>query len=233
MKVVATKRDAQGTSASRRLRHTGKVPGVLYGGSGAAQAIEVEHNPLFHALRKEKFHASILDMELDGASERVLLRDFQMHPYRPLVLHVDFQRVSENQKIHMRVPLHFVGQEESPAFKLGSGLISHIMSEVDIACLPKDLPEFVEVDLSELHAHQTVRVLDLKLPAGVTPVLKGKENPVVASVSTHGEQAEEETAATPVAATEVPATAQKAPVAAPAPAGGKGGKEEKSSDKKK
>ena len=102
MKVVANKRDAQGTSASRRLRHAGKVPGVLYGGDGAAQAIEVEHNPLFHALRKEKFHASILDMELDGKSERVLLRDFQMHPYRPLVLHIDFQRVSENQKIHMR-----------------------------------------------------------------------------------------------------------------------------------
>ena len=233
MKVVATTRKAQGTSASRRLRHSGKVPGVLYGGSGAAQAIEVEHNPLFHALRKEKFHASILDMELDGTSERVLLRDFQMHPYRPVVLHVDFQRVSENQKIHMRVPLHFVGQEDSPAVKLGGGLISHIMSEVDVACLPKDLPEFIEVDLSELQAHQTVRVLDLKLPAGVSPVLRGKENPVVASVSTHGEQAEEEVVAAPVAAVEVPATAQKAPVAAPGAAPAKGGKEEKGGDKKK
>jgi large subunit ribosomal protein L25 len=236
MKVVATKRDTQGTSASRRLRHTGQVPGILYGGSGAAQPIEVEHNALFHALRKEKFHASILDMELDGKSERVLLRDFQMHPYRPLVLHVDFQRVSENQKIHMRVPLHFFGQEDSPAIKLGAGLISHVLSEVDVACLPKDLPEFIEVDLSNLQAHETVRVLDLKMPAGVTPVLKGKENPVVASVSTHGEQAEEEVvAAAPVAAAEVPATAQKAPVAAPAPAAGKGGKEgkEEKGDKKK
>jgi large subunit ribosomal protein L25 len=133
----------------------------------------------------------------------------------------------------MRVPLHFVGQEDSPAVKLGGGLISHIMSEVDVACLPKDLPEFIEVDLSQLQAHQTVRVLDLKLPAGVSPVLKGKENPVVASVSTHGEQAEEEAAAAPVAAVEVPATAQKAPVAAPGAAPAKGGKEEKGGDKKK
>ena len=235
MKVVASKRDAQGTSASRRLRHAGKVPGVLYGGDGAVQAIEVEHNPLFHALRKEKFHASILDMELDGKSERVLLRDFQMHPYRPLVLHIDFQRVSEHQKIHMRVPLHFFGQDDSPAVKLGAGLINHVLSEVNVACLPKDLPEYIEVDLSGLQAHETVRVLDLKLPAGVVPVLKGKENPVIAAVSTHGEQVEEEevvAAAAPVAAADVPATAQKAPVAAPAPAAGKGGKEEKG-DKKK
>ena len=115
MKVVANKRDAQGTGASRRLRHAGKVPGVLYGGKGDAQAIAVDHNPLFHALRKEKFHASILDMELDGASERVLLRAFQMHPYKAQVLHIDFQRVSEDQKLHMRVPLHFSGQESSPA----------------------------------------------------------------------------------------------------------------------
>ena len=126
MKVVATTRNGQGTGASRRLRHLGKVPGVLYGGKAAAQAIEVDHNNLFHALRKEKFHASILDMELDGQSERVLLRAFQMHPYKPQVLHIDFQRVSEDQKVHMRVPLHFVGQENSPAVKVAGGLISHV-----------------------------------------------------------------------------------------------------------
>lgn len=240
MKVVATKRDAQGTSASRRLRHAGQVPGVLYGGTEPAQPILVEHNPLFHALRKEKFHASILDMELDGKSERVLLRDFQMHPYRSIVLHIDFQRVSDTQKIHIRVPLHFVGQEDSPAFKLGGGMISHVMSEVDVACLPKDLPEFIEVNLSGLEAHQTVRVLDLKMPAGVTPFLKGKENPVIVSVTLHGEQEVEEETVAPAVSAEVPATAQKAPVAAPgaapaeaAPAKkGKEGKEEKS-DKKK
>ena len=206
MKVVANKRDAQGTSASRRLRHAGKVPGVLYGGSGAAQAIEVEHNPLFHALRKEKFHASILDMELDGASERVLLRDFQMHPYRPLVLHVDFQRVSENQKIHMRVPLHFVGQEDSPAVKLGGGLISHIMSEVDVACLPKDLPEFIEADIGHLQLNQSLKISDLKLPAGVTSVemTQGKDASVV---SVHSQRAEE--AETPAAEAAAPAAGDK------------------------
>ncbi len=242
MKVVASKRDAQGTGASRRLRHAGKVPGVLYGGKGDAQAIEVDHNPLFHALRKEKFHASILDMELDGASERVLLRAFQMHPYKAQVLHIDFQRVAEDQKLHMRVPLHFSGQESSPAAKTEGVLISHVMSEVAIACLPKDLPEYVAVDLSELTVNDTVRVRDLKMPAGVSPVLRGKENPVVVAVTVRGEEVveEEAVAATAVVAVEVPATAQKAPTpeeaaaAAKADKGGKGGKGDKGDkDKKK
>ncbi len=236
MKVVANKRDTQGTGASRRLRHAGKVPGVLYGGKTDAQAIEVEHNPLFHALRKERFHASILDMELDGASERVLLRAVQMHPYKLQVLHVDFQRVAEDQKLHMRVPLHFSGQEGSPASKTEGVLISHVMSEVAIACLPKDLPEFIAVDLSELSVNDTVRVRDLKMPEGVAPVLKGKENPVVVAVTVRGEEVvAEETTATPVAATEVPATSQKAPAAdAAAPAGdkGKGGVKDDKKDKK-
>ena len=236
MKVVASKRDTQGTGASRRLRHAGKVPGVLYGGKGEAQAIEVEHNPLFHALRKERFHASILDMELDGAAERVLLRAFQMHPYKLQVMHIDFQRVSEDQKLHMRVPLHFTGQESSPAAKTENVLISHIMSEVAIACLPKDLPEFIEIDLSELTVSDTVRVRDLKMPAGVSPVLKGTENPTVVAVTVRGEEAVEEvTAIAPVAA-DVPATAQKAPTDPAAPAGksDKGGKGDKGDkDKKK
>jgi large subunit ribosomal protein L25 len=244
MKVVANTRNAQGTSASRRLRHTGKVPGVLYGGRADSLAIEVDHNDLFHALRKEKFHASILDMQLDGKSERALLRAFQMHPYKPQVLHVDFQRVAEDQKIHMRVPLHFVGQDNSPAVKTAGGLVSHVLSEVDVACLPKDLPEFIEVDLSNLEAHQTVRVRDVKLPAGVTPVLRGKENPVVVAVTTHGETIEEEEAAAAAAAAaaapvsaEVPTTAQKAPPAeAAAPAKGekeKGDRDKGDKDKKK
>ncbi len=230
MKVVANTRTAQGTGASRRLRRADKVPGILYGGAAKPVTIEVDHNALFHALRKEKFHASILDMELDGKSEKVLLRDFQMHPYKPQVLHVDFQRVAEDQKIHMRVPLHFVGQENSPAVKESGGLVSHILTELDIACLPKDLPEFIQVDLSSLRAHQTIRVRDLSLPPGVTPVLKGKENPVVVSVSTKGEEAAEEAAAV-VPAAQVPATAQKAPAAAPAAPEKKGG--EKGGEKKK
>jgi large subunit ribosomal protein L25 len=227
MKVIANTRGAQGTSASRRLRHANKVPGVLYGGGGAATAIEVDHNPLFHSLRKEKFHASILDMELDGRSEPVLLRDFQMHPYRPLVMHVDFQRVSADKPIHMRVPLHFSGQENSPAVKLTGAIIGHVQQEVDIACLPKDLPEYIEVDLSGLTAQDTIKVRDLKLPEGVKAVLKGKENPVVVSVTVAGAQVEEEpaTAATPAA--EVPATAQKVPPAAAAAPEKKGGDKDK------
>lgn len=218
MKVVANIRTAQGTSASRRLRRTDKVPGIIYGGKGQPVAIELEHNPLYHALRKEKFHASILDMELDGQGERVLLRTYQMHPYKPQVLHIDFQRVAEDQPIHMRVPLHFSGQESSPAVKLNAAIVSHVMSEVEIACLPKDLPEFVEVDLSGLKSTDVVKVLDLKMPAGVKPVVKGKENPVVVTVSVPGGATEDESAAPATA--DVPATAQKAPAAAAA-AGGK------------
>lgn len=183
MKVVANTRNTQGTSASRRLRHTGMVPGILYGGKAAPASIEIEHNPLFHALRKERFHASILDMELDGKAEQVLLRSFQMHPYKAQVLHIDFQRVAADEKIHMRVPLHFTGQEESPAIKASGGMISHVMSEIEVACLPKDLPEFIPVDLSALTAQDTIHVRDLKLPAGVTAVPRGKANPVVVTVA--------------------------------------------------
>jgi large subunit ribosomal protein L25 len=227
MKVVATIRSAQGTSASRRLRRADRVPGIVYGGKGQPVTIELEHNPLYHALRKEKFHASILDMEVDGKSERVLLRTYQMHPYKPQVLHIDFQRVSEDTPIHMRVPLHFVGQENSPAVKLSGAIVSHVMSEVDVACLPKDLPEYIEVDLSGLKSTDVVKVLDLKMPAGVKPVVKGKENPVVVTTSVPGGAAEEEAAAAPVAA-DVPAIAQKAPPAAAAAApAAKGDKDKK------
>ncbi|MFN8735752.1 MAG: 50S ribosomal protein L25/general stress protein Ctc [Betaproteobacteria bacterium] len=227
MKVTATTRNAQGTSASRRLRRADKVPGIIYGGKVQPSAIEVDHNPLFHALRKEKFHASILEMDLDGKSERVLLRDFQMHPYKPQVLHIDFQRVAEDEAIHMRVPLHFVGEENSPAVKLNAAIISHVLSQVDVACLPRDLPEFIEVDLSGIKSTDVLKVSDLKMPAGVKPVLRGKENPVVVTVSVPGAQAEEDTSAAPTPAAEVPATAQKAPPAA-APAGAaKGGDKKK------
>jgi large subunit ribosomal protein L25 len=205
------------------------VPGVVYGAGKESQMIELDHGALFRHLRMESFHASILDMSLDGTKERVLLRDVQMHPWKKEELHVDFQRVAADRKIHMRVPLHFIHADVCPGAKEG-GVVSHVMNDVDIQCLPDDLPEFIEVDLSNLKAHETVRVLDLKLPAGVSPVLKGKENPVVAAVSTHGEATEEEAAAAPAAA-EVPATAQKAPP--PAAEAAKGGKEAKGGDKKK
>lgn len=222
MKVVANKRTAQGTGASRRLRHLGKVPGILYGAGAEPVNIELDHNPLFHALRREKFHASILDLDLDGASERVLLRDFQMHPYRALVLHVDLQRIAEDQPLHMRVPLHFVGAENSPAVKASAAIIGHVISEIEISCLPRDLPEFIDVDLSELTAQQTVHVSDVKLPQGVTLVRRGKENPVVVTATVPAvlqEEAAPVAEAAPAAAA-APAAGGKAAAAAPAAAPG-------------
>ncbi len=212
MKVIANKRTAQGTGASRRLRHQGKVPGIIYGAGAEPVNIELDHNPLFHALRKEKFHASILDLELDGSAERVLLRDFQVHPYRQLVLHVDFQRVAEDQPVHMKVPLHFVGAENSPAVKVSAAIIGHVVSDVEVSCLPRNLPEFIEVDLSGLTAQQTLHVSDLKLPEGVSVVRKGKEDPVVVTVSVPSAQQEE--AAPAAEAPAAPAAGAKA--AAPA-----------------
>jgi len=222
MKVIANKRNAHGTGASRRLRHLGKVPGIIYGAGADPVNIELDHNPLFHALRREKFHASIHELDLDGTNERVLLRDFQMHPYRALVLHVDFQRVAEDQTIHMKVPLHFVGAENSPAVKLSAAIIGHVQSEVEIACLPRALPEYIEVDLSELTAQQTVHVSDLKLPDGVSVVRRGKEDPVVVTVAMPSVQQEEVVTAVEVPAAATPAAAAPGAakaVAAPAAAG--------------
>lgn len=149
MKFVAFERAKQGTGASRRLRHTGRTPGIVYGGTVEPSLIEVDHNALWHALKKEAFHSSILDMEVSGKSSQVLLRDVQMHPYKPLVLHIDFQRVDANTKLHMKVPLHYSGEENSPAIK-DKSLVNHIVTELEISCLPKDLPEFIAVDLSKL-----------------------------------------------------------------------------------
>ena len=185
MKVVAFPRNEQGSGASRRLRRASQTPGIIYGGTAAPVNIALDHNALFHALKKEAFHSSILDMELDGKAEKVLLRDFQMHAFKPLVLHADFQRVDANQKIHMKVPLHFVNSEVSPAVKLSGGIISHVLNELDISCLPKDLPEFIEVDLSTMQAGTSLHVSDLKLPAGVVAI-QAKENPTIATATVPG-----------------------------------------------
>jgi large subunit ribosomal protein L25 len=183
MKVVAFPRKEQGSGASRRLRNAGQTPGIIYGGTAAPVAIALDHNALFHALKKEAFHSSILDMEIEGKVEKVLLRDFQMHAYKQLVLHADFQRVDQNQKIHVKVPLHFVNAEVSPAVKLSSAVISHVINELDVSCLPGDLPEFVEVDLSNVEAGASVHLSDIKLPNGVTAVLHGQDNPTIATAS--------------------------------------------------
>lgn len=168
MKVIATTRQTQGTSASRRLRRADKLPGIIYGGTQPATPIELEHNPIFYALRKEKFHASILTMELDGKEELVVLRAFQMHPYKPQVMHIDFQRIAPDEKVTMRVPLHFSGAEESPAVKLSKAIFSHAVSYVEVTCLPLQLPEFIAVDLSKMELGMTLRATDIAMPEGVT-----------------------------------------------------------------
>ena len=183
MKVVAFERSVQGTGASRRLRNSGKTPGIIYGSKDPAVAIELDHNALFHALRKEAFHSSILDLEIDGKAQKVLLRDYQMHPFKPLVLHIDFQRVSATEKVHMRVPLHFINAENSNAVKLQGAVVSHITTEIEVSCLPADLPEFIEVDLGgiEVGGHG-IHAKDLTLPKGVSLVLHvEQENPTLAN----------------------------------------------------
>ncbi|MEO8249895.1 MAG: 50S ribosomal protein L25/general stress protein Ctc [Burkholderiales bacterium] len=182
MKFVAFERAKQGTGASRRLRNTGKTPGIVYGGTGKPELIELDHNALWHALKKEAFHSSILDMEVAGKVNKVLLRDVQMHPFKQLVLHVDFQRVLAKEKIHVEVPFHYTGEENSPAVKLAKCLINHIMTELEVSCLPADLPEHIEVDLSKLEKGDTIHLSAITLPQGVTALLHGQEDPVIVSV---------------------------------------------------
>lgn len=212
--ISAAKREAQGTGASRRLRRMGKVPGIVYGGDQSAVNVELDHKDLFQNLRNEKFHASILTLELAGAKEQVLLRAVNMHPFKMQVQHVDFQRVSKDKKIHMKVPLHFVNAEISPGVKEQGGIASHVLNELDIICFPDDLPEYIEVDLGSLTVGHSIHARDLALPKGVELALHKAENPVVATVVIPALVTEEEEAAlaaAPVAPTEVPTTEQAAP----------------------
>ena len=182
MKFTAFERQTQGTGASRRLRNTGKTPGIVYGGSAAPQAIELDHNALWQAIQKEAFHSSVLEMELGGQVTKVVLRDVQYHPYKPQVLHVDFQRVDENTRLRKKVPLHFVNADNSPAVKADKCLINHVVTELEIECLATQLPDFIEVDLGHLHKGQSLHANDLKLAAGVKIVTHGKPNPTIATV---------------------------------------------------
>ena len=181
MKVIAFKRTLQGTGASRRLRISGQTPGIVYGGAAPAVNLTLDHNALYHALKKEAFHASILDLEIDGQVEKVLLRDFQVHAYKQLVLHVDFQRVDASHKIHVKVPLHFINADISPAVKLSGAIISHVLTELDVACLPGNLPEFVTVDLANLEAGNSVHLSAVTLPEGVTAIVHGDDPTIVTS----------------------------------------------------
>ena len=208
MKFVAFPRELQGTGASRRLRLSGKVPGIVYG-AGQPAMIELDHNALFHALKKEAFHSSILEMDLGGEVTKVVLRDVQKHAYKPQVLHIDFQRVDATTRIHKKVPLHFVNEAESQAVKFDKCLINHVVSELEIECLAEKLPEFLTVDLGGLAKGQSLHVDDLKLDASIKVVTHGRKNPLVAVV-------------VPIVEEEIVAVA--APAAAPAKGKGKGKK---------
>lgn len=214
MKFVAYQRTKQGTGASRRLRISGKTPGIVYGGDTKPQLIELDHNALFHALKKEAFHSTVLEMELDGKVSKVLLRDVNMHPYKQLVQHIDFQRVEANTKLTMKVPVHYTGEENSHAVKFENCLVNHIVTELLVSCLPADLPEFIAVDLSEIKKGVSVHLNDITLPKGVTAVTRGKENPVLVSVTATVEEAPDP--AEVAAAAAAPAPAAKGGKAAPA-----------------
>ncbi len=208
MNFTAFERNLQGTGASRRLRISGKVPGIVFG-AGEPRMIELDHNALYFALKKEAFHSSILEMELAGATERVLLRDFQMHPWKQQVLHVDFQRVDETTRIRKKVPLHFSGEDESVAVKTDKCLVAHVSTEVEIECLATALPEFIAVDLSHLVKGQSIHASDLVLPEGLKVVKHGKNNPVI--VAATAPKLEEEAAPVEAAAPAKKAAAKKAP----------------------
>jgi large subunit ribosomal protein L25 len=199
MKFTAYERSLQGTGASRRLRNAAKVPGIVYG-AGEPKMIELDHNALFFALKKEAFHSSILEMDLAGKTEKVLLRDFQMHAYKPIVMHVDFQRVDVATRLRKKVPLHFEGEDTSPAVKTDKCLVSHVRTELEIECLASQLPEFVTIDLSNLERNTSLHASDLKLPEGIKVVKRGTLNPVIVAVTTP--KVEEEIVAPVVVAAE-------------------------------
>ena len=236
--IGANQRKVQGTGASRRLRRSGRVPGIVYGGDKGAVNIELDHKELYRNLTNEKFHASILTLKMESGAEQVLLRAFNMHPYKAQVQHVDFQRVSKDKKIHMKVPLHFINAEKSPGVKDQAGVVSHVLNELDITCLPDDLPEFIEVDLANLSVGKSVHARDLVLPRGVDSTLHKGENPVVATCILPALIVEEEvaTAEAVPAAADVPTTAQATPEkaaegAASAAAGDKAKGADKAADK--
>jgi large subunit ribosomal protein L25 len=217
IEISATTRKAQGTGASRRLRKTNRVPGIVYG-TGEAAMIELDHNTLYYALRNEAFHASVLSLDLDGKKQDVLLRDFQMHPFRQQVQHIDFQRVDAKKKIHMKIPLHFINADIAPGVKTGGGIISHVLNDLQITCLAADLPKAIEVDLASLDLGHSIHVSDIKLPKGVE--VSGHHHAVDAVATVQVPRGHVEAAAEAAAAADASAasTAAAAPAAAAAAA---------------
>jgi len=235
--INASQRKVQGTGASRRLRRAGRVPGIVYGGDKGAVNIELDQKDLLRNLHNEKFHASILTLKVDGGAEQVLLRAFNMHPVKPAVQHVDFQRVSKDKKIHMKVPLHFVNAATSPGVKEQAGVVTHVLNDLDIECFPDDLPEFIEVDLGQIAVGKSIHARELALPQGVQAILHKDDDPVVATCMLPALVTEEEEVAAEAvpAAGEVPTTeqaaAEKPGEGAPAAAGDKTKAADKGADK--
>ena len=184
IEITANERALKGTGASRRLRHSGKTPGILYGGKDEAKSIELDSKELMMKFKHEAFHASILTLKLNDKSEQVLLRDYQLHPVRDNILHIDFQRIDENKKLSVKIPFHFMNQEIAPGVKLEGGIVSHIMIDVDILCLPKDLPTYIEVDLSNLSIGDSIHLSEINVPEGVELTGLSEENdPIITSIS--------------------------------------------------
>ena len=230
--IVAESRKDQGKGASRRLRHAGKVPAIVYGAGKPVETIQLDHLKLSVSARNDWFSSAILDLLVDGNRQKVLLRDAQKHPFKPQLIHLDFLRVDETKPLRVNVPLRFINKEKSPAGKSASVVISHNLQEVTVSCLPKDLPEHIEVDLIELALGDAIHLSDLKLPAGVElPQLKlGKEHDqTVVSAQAVREEAEE---AAPVAEGEAAAAGDAAKAAAPAAAGDKKPADKAAGDKK-
>ncbi len=216
--LIADFRDDQGKGASRRLRHAGRVPAILYGGAREPRALSLDHTKLQLALENEKFYSSIMQLKVGDQTQAAILRDVQRHPWKNQVVHVDLQRVYENEKIRLSVPIHYTGEAASPGVKTEGGMMSHLKNELMVECLPKDLPEYLELDVSGLHLNESLHLSDLKLPEGVLSVeLQSGKNPSIVAV--HAMRAEE--VEVPVAVAEG-AVVAAAPVAGAAPAAAAG-----------
>jgi len=210
--INAQSRSETGTAPARRMRNAGRVPAIMYGAGEGNEMLSLDHNEIVRNLRQEAFHSAIIEVHTADGVKKAILRDVHMHPHRPQVLHVDLQRISETEKLHIAVRLHFVGEELAPGVKLEGGIMSHLITEVDIECLPADLPEYLEVDVSGLNIHDAVHLSDIKLPSGVviTTMARGGENQMVATVAAP-QAVEEEEVAAPVEGEEAAAEAAAAP----------------------
>ena len=218
--LVAEFRETQGKGASRRLRHDGKVPAILYGGHLDARALTLSHQKLSLMLENERFYSTILNLKVGNESQAAILKDVQRHPYKNAIVHVDFQRVEENEKIRIKIPLHFKGESVSPGVKTQGGIVSHMRNDVEVSCLPKDLPEFIEVDLSGLSLNESIHLSQLKIPDGVHLVDLAKEDAAVVAIHSPRAEEPEPTAAAAAAAPAEGAAAAPAAGAAAAPAAG-------------